>query len=182
MYKLVILALLAFSLNANELTLKEGKINAHTEVFGDSKIDPYVEKIDINLSYQDSIESIRGLISINSYDLVSDNKSRDESMYDTINAKLYPKIKFSIIDIKKIDKESNNYMIKGFLTLNNISKKVESICEINFNDTLYFNGFFEIYLTDFNIKPPSLLFLNVRNRVDIDYNLILIGSKKNEEN
>jgi len=59
-FKLVLVLLFALYTNASPLELLEGKIQAHTEVFGDSTINPETSSIIANVKKEDSIESIYG--------------------------------------------------------------------------------------------------------------------------
>jgi hypothetical protein len=41
------------------------------------------------------------------------------------------------------------------------------------NDGILLTGGFSFNLTDFNLEPPIMLFLTVRNQIDISYNILL---------
>lgn len=155
------------SLQAKDLNIKEGVINAHTEVFGDKNIDPVVKKIVSTLTMDKTIEDIKGYISIDAMDLVSEKETRDEHMH-----KLFTN-KNVIFNIKNIEKgQDNNYVIKGYLNINGVDKEVSSIATISNTDTeLILNGSFDIKLTDFKIEPPKMLFLTVRDLINIKYSL-----------
>ncbi len=84
MYKIIILALLAIGANAADLTLIGGQIKAHTEVFGDSHINPSSKQIESLVTIDDTIDSIKGKISITALSLKSDNDARDKDMYEAI--------------------------------------------------------------------------------------------------
>ncbi len=169
MYKLILIVVLSIFSFGNNLTLKKGEIQAHTEIFGDSEINPKTEKVDSTLTIGENIESIKGKISIVPLSLVSDNLHRDKHMYNVLNIETNPSIN---IEIKSIQKTDTNYKINGFLTLNGVNKEISSIVTI-IEDPLLLNlsGNFSIKLTEFNIEPPSLLFLTVRDQIDIKYKL-----------
>jgi polyisoprenoid-binding protein YceI len=169
MFKLVLLGMLSIFAFANDLVLKKGEIMAHTEIFGDSNINPKTNVIDSDLTMKDTIESIEGIFSIKTLSLKSENEKRDEHMYELLNATLHPKISFKIISIQTYETQ---YVIDGMLTLNGVTKPASSVCKIEANnDIVSFNGYFAIKLTQFNMEPPSLLFLTVRDKIDIKYNL-----------
>lgn len=176
MYKIIVLILLTIiSAEANSLQLISGQINAHTEVFGDRKINPNTKDIKSKLTIEESINSIKGEINIKSISLSSNNKDRDEEMYKTLNVKVNKDISFNVINITKKKKK---YVINGTLTLNAIQKELTSKVLIeDKNNQLTLNGKFSIYLTDFDMKPPTLLFLTVRNKIDITYALIYSKEK-----
>lgn len=167
MYKLIFILLLSIVANATTLSLVNGKIQAHTEVFGDSTINPETEKIVTNLAMADSIESISGKFEIEAISLISDNKDRDNHMYEVLHAIESPKISFVLSSISKAE---NNYIIEGDLIMNGISKHVSSQASIVEKDMyLDLDGNFSIKLTDFNLEPPTMFFLTVRDLIDIKY-------------
>lgn len=171
--KLLFLLVVPFALFGQNLSLVDGVLKAHTEVFGDSTIDPATKKIDTDLSIGDTIESLKGTISINALDLVSDNSDRDEHMYEAIGAQKFTTITF---EIKKVIKSKDRYMLGGELTLHGVTKILTlpvSIEKNGVNITLYSK--FSIIMSEFGIEPPTLLFLTVRDQVDIDVNLQLKG-------
>ncbi len=173
MHKLIFILLLSIFSYANNLVFQKGEIKAHTEIFGDSKIDPLTKEIDSNITIDENIESIKGKISINSLSLKSDNKDRDIHMYDVLNIKIHPKISIDIKNLKKNTEDSTTYIINGLLNLNGITKEIISLVLINKEKNLIaLNGDFSIKLSDFNINPPTLLFLEVRDQIDIKYNLL----------
>lgn len=176
MFKLLLLGFLglfAFT-NASNLVLEDGEIKAHTEIFGDSKIDPKTKMIDSKLYIDKTIESLRGDISINTMSLKSDNDKRDEHMHELLQAKLFPTISFKITDIQAFQ---DKYMIDGLLTLNGVTRPASSVCSITKeNNKVVLNGYFGIKLTQFNMEPPSMLFITVRDKIDINYDF-----KFNEE-
>lgn len=172
MHKLILLVLFSIFSYANNLVLQEGEIKAHTEILGDSKIDPSTKTINSKLTIDKNIESIKGDISISSLTLKSDNEDRDKHMYEVLNIEVHPKIHLNIIDIKKDEKDGNLYNINASLTLNGVTKNIISNSKIaEENNIINFDGSFSIKLTQFNIEPPSLLFLTVRDQIDINYNL-----------
>ncbi|WP_428023222.1 YceI family protein [Arcobacter sp.] len=166
MFKLVLVLLFALFANAGELKLLDGKIQAHTEVFGDNTIDPETKDIITKVEKGDSIESIKGEFTINSSSLVSDNKDRDKHMYEVLKSSLVPTISFNITSIEKVD---DKYKINGDLKMNNQTKQISSLASIAEGDNLSMKGDFSINLTDFGLEPPTMFFLTVRNQIDIKY-------------
>jgi polyisoprenoid-binding protein YceI len=167
MFKLVLVLLFALFVNAQELKLLDGQIQAHTEVFGDSNINPQTKDIIAIVQRGDSIESISGVFSINSSTLVSDNKDRDKHMYELLKSSITPTISFTITSIVKVE---DKYRITGDLTMNNVTKEINSLSTIGETDGLTMNGDFSFLLTDFNLEPPTMFFLTVRDQIDIKYN------------
>ena len=171
MFKLLVILSLALFVNANNLTVQNGEIKAHTEVFGDSEINPTTKNVKADLTIENSIESIKGKIYFETLTLISDKKSRDEHMYELLQIEKFKTISF---DIKNITKNETDYEIKGALTLNGVTKNTKAKIIINQqNNQISLNGGFSFNLTDFDLEPPKMVFLTVRNQIDITYNISL---------
>jgi len=169
MYKIIILAMMSIALNATIFSLDTGEIKAHTEIFGDGNIDPKTTLIDSQLMLESGMESLRGTISFSTISFKSENNDRDENMHESMNIKLHKSVSFYISSLKKLE---NSYEISGYLVLNGVKKEIKSVATIvKTTDTLTLNGTFSIKMSDFAIEPPTLLFLSVRDQVDVVYNL-----------
>ena len=171
MSKILIILCLSLALNAANLNIQKGEIIAHTEVFGDSQISPSTKEINTFLTIQKEVESIRGKIYFDTITLISQKRDRDSNMYELLNFQKYKNISF---DISSIVKNENGYYINGDLTLNGITKNITTNGEIiNNKDAILLKGGFSFNLTDFNLEPPTMFFLTVRNQIDISYNIQL---------
>ena len=171
MFKLLIILSLALFASASSLVVQKGEIKAHTEVFGDSEINPATKNIKADLTIENSIESIKGKIYFETLTLISDKKNRDEHMYELLQVEKFKTISF---DIRSITKNETDYEIKGALTLNGVTKNIKAKIIINQqNNQISLNGGFSFNLTDFNLEPPKMMFLTVRNQIDITYNISL---------
>lgn len=169
--KLVFTLTLGLSLYASNLSVSNSAIMAQTEVFGDSQITPITRDIKGELTIENSLESIRGNIYFKTITLISDKKDRDKNMYKLLNVDKFETISF---DIKNIIKNEINYDISGILTLNGISKDIIVKSDIGEEKSnILLNGKFSFNLTDFNLEPPSMLFLKVRDQIDITYKIYL---------
>lgn len=173
MYKIVLLVVLfALSVFASDLKFVDGYVKGHTEVFGDSTIDPMTKDLNVNLSMDESIESLRGSISFDVKSFVSDNDSRDEHMYESLKADEFSNIK---VDIKNITFGEKNYIITADLTLDGVTKEIKSIASISkdANGIITLDGKFYILMSDYGITPPTMFFLTVRDMVNVTYNINL---------
>lgn len=169
MFRIGVLLCMALWANAYDLQLQEGEIKAHTEVFGDSQINPTTKAIHSQLVIGDTVESIKGDISIEFVSLKSEKEDRDKNMHELINAKLFPNVVYTVKSITRFD---TNYEIIGSLILNGITKEVISTALIEDKENvLNLNGNFSIKLTQFGMEPPSMFFVTVRDQIDITYNL-----------
>ena len=171
MFKILIILCLGLAAFASNLNVQKGEIIAHTEVFGDSQINPTTKEINSFLTMQNDIQSIRGKIYFDTISLISQKRDRDSNMYELLNFQKYKNISF---DITNIVKNENGYYINGDLTLNGITKNITTNGEIiNNKDAILLKGGFSFNLTDFNLEPPTMFFLTVRNQIDISYNIQL---------
>ena len=167
MSKILIILCLSLAAIASSLNIQKGEIIAHTEVFGDSQINPSTKEINTFLTIQKEVESIRGKIYFDTITLISEKRDRDSNMYELLNFQKYKNISF---DISSIVKNENGYDVNGDLTLNGITKNISTKGEIiNNKDAILLKGRFSFNLTDFNLEPPTMFFLTVRNQIDISY-------------
>lgn len=170
---LLVLPLMVFGGN---VTLKEGLVEAHTKVFGDSSIDPSVRKLHADLSMQNGdFTTLRGTISFNISDFTSTNSSRDEHMQEMFEMKTFPTITFHINNVVK---KAKKYILEGTLAMHGVTKDIAVICSIEPHGTTFtMQSNFSVKVTDYGMEQPTLLFLTVRNRVDIDAKLTLETTK-----
>jgi len=154
------------------LTLEDGLIKAHTEVFADASIDPSVSNIQADLSMQDNnIESIKGTLAFNIVDFNSTNSERDEHMQEMFDMKKYANIS---LKINNIVKKSDVYLIDGVMRMHGVTKPIEINSNIIQNSNkITIQSNFSVKVTDYGMEPPSLLFFTVRDDVDINASLTL---------
>jgi len=156
-------------LGAGTLSLEQGAILAHTQVLGDSSIDPGTSRLHASLSAAGDPATLRGTIWVRAKDLRSDNRKRDEHMYEAMEVSKYSKIRYRI---RSVEKSGSSYRLKGILTLHGVSRSVTVPATIRRNGSLWvLNGKFRIKMSDYGIKPPKLLFLTVRDAVDLSVRL-----------
>lgn len=171
MFKVLVFLCLGIFANAVNFNVVSGEIMAHTEVFGDSEINPKTNEIKGDLIFDNSIESLKGKIYFKTLSLISNKKDRDSNMYELLNSEKFSTISFTISQISKYE---DRYKIDGILSLNGVSKNISSLAQISLqNNQLTLNGDFSILLTNFEMSPPTLLFLTVRDQIDITYNILL---------
>jgi len=177
MKKITILLLLSLSLFAGNLQLKEGFVAAHTEVLGDSTIDPLNNNLHADLSItDDDITSIKGKLSVDMKLFVSDNSDRDEHMNKTTEADKFPLASYTITQISKA-KDTNAYTITGTLDFHGVQKELSFSAEVMTDaETITISAISKILLSEYDIDAPCLLgfALCVEDKVDIFAKAVLI--------
>lgn len=164
--------LLAASVWAGSLNFESGVIKAHTEVFGDSSIDPQFKKAHSRLSMETSPLSLHGSIEVSIADFISDNKKRDASMYEKMESDKFPKASFDVKEV--LEKGGENYTIKGMMHLHGVSKPMSfdgSITQEGDKVRIKANSMMK--MSDFGIQPPKMVFLTVRDQVDLNVDVVL---------
>ena len=167
MKKSIIFALLtASSLMASNLVVTSASVKAHTEVFGDSTIDPVTTSLTSRLSMSAGIESIKGTVDVSIRLLKSDNADRDEHMVEAIESNKYPLATYSFKEVKK---GAKGYNISGILDFHGVKKPLNITADIIDKDgKVSFKGKGSFKMSAYGVEPPKLLLLTVRDQVDLD--------------
>ena len=172
MKKILCLSLLtASALCANTLVVSKGIVNAHTEVFGDSSINPSTKSITSHLKMDKTIESLNGSVDVSITKLKSDNSSRDEHMDEALESKKYPVAHYRF---KKVSKTASGYKIDGVLSFHGVQRPLQIDAHItDRGQSIEIKGKGHFLLSSYHVKPIKLLLLTVRDRIDlqIDVNL-----------
>lgn len=173
MLKLSIAAIvMAASVYAGNLTFESGTIKAHTEVFGDSTIDPVSKKATAHLMMDYVPSTLEGSIEVGLDSFISDNKKRDENMHEALESSTFPKAVFQINNMTV--QGGGKYTLIGTMTLHGVSKAM------NFEGTIaqeenkvHIKAAGTLKMSDFGIKPIKLMFLTVRDQVDVSVDILL---------
>lgn len=173
MIKLSITALLlAASVYAGNLSFESGVIKAHTEVFGDSSIDPVFKKATSHLSMGDLTTSLRGSMDVSIADFMSDNSKRDTNMHETMESDKFPKASFEIKEV--IAKGGDNVILKGTLSMHGVTKPLSFEGSVNEEGSkVRIKAKSSMKMSDFGITPPKMVFLTVRDQVDLNVDVVL---------
>lgn len=172
-YRLALAVLLAgLSVHAGNLTFESGSIKAHTEVFGDSSIDPIFKKAQSHLSMDESTDSLRGVIEVSVSDFMSDNKKRDAHMYEALERDSFPKASFEIKEV--VSKGGDNVTLKGMMTLHGVTKPMSFEGSVNAEGPrVHIKAKSTLKMTEYGIKPIKMVFLTVRDQVDVNVDVVL---------
>ena len=171
MLRLFIMTLvLTLWLPAAELLFSHGTVTAHTEIVGDSEINPSTNSIVSNLTMDNDFTSIRGNVEVSVIALQSPNKKRDMDMVETMESKKFP---IATYHFNSVTKEDDGYLIEGLLTLHGVTKAVNITARLDeLNNSVKLTGDTSILMTDFDIVPPTLFFFSVRDQVDLHIDVI----------
>ena len=166
----VIILALTLWLPAEELLFSHGTVTAHTEILGDSEINPSTDTIVSNLKMDSDFTSIRGNIEVSVIALQSPNKKRDMDMVETMESHKYPIATYTFTSVTK---ENNAYLIQGELNLHGVTKAVTINAKFDeLNNSIKLTGNTTILMTDFDIEPPTLFFFSVRDQVDLSIDVV----------
>ena len=98
--------------------------------------------------------------------LDSRNSNRDSNMLTSTEALDFPEIKFKSM---KIIMDGDSVKIEGELSFHGVTNTINSIAKINMLDGLEVDGTFLINLNDYNIDPPTLMFIGIDDIIKIEY-------------
>jgi len=152
-------------LMAAELVITQGSIKAHTEVFGDSTIDPMTTALSSHLKMSDGVESISGSINASMRALQSDNDDRDEHMAEAIASEKFPLATYTFTDVVKTEE---GYTINGNLNFHGVTKPLSVAAQFLERDNmLKLTGTAYFAMSEYDVEPPTMLFLTVRDQIDL---------------
>jgi len=165
-YFIVTLLTTATLFSAN-LTFSSGSVEAKTSIMGDSNINPSSSKIVSHLTMdKGDVTTLKGAVDVSLIDLKSDNDDRDEHMHETINVEKYTQAIYTINSV--IKNTVGTYNINGKLNLHGVSKEVNLLGEVTTSsDKVIIKAKTTFNMSDFGIEPPSMLFLTVRDQLDM---------------
>jgi polyisoprenoid-binding protein YceI len=162
------LALLSSTLlfSAN-LTFKSGSVMAHTSMLADSNINPASSNITSHLTMEKGdVTTLKGSVDVSLVDLKSDKEDRDEHMHEAIEIKKYTKTTYTIKSVEK--NTAGSYNITGTLSLHGVTKPINLVGEVTQKgDEVSINAKTSFKMSDFGIEPPTLLFLTVRDLLEM---------------
>ncbi len=166
--KTILLAFLLVSgLLANSLELKEGFVQAHTEMAMDSTINPLNSKLHAEVSMDgDDIMTLKGKFWVDMDMFVSDNTDRDENMDETTNVKKYPLATYTIKNISK--KTTDTYDLVGIMDFHGVKKELTFVTTILKSDEkLHISAETDILGPDFGLDMPCMIFMCVDDKINL---------------
>jgi polyisoprenoid-binding protein YceI len=114
------------------------------------------------------ISQVAVLVKISSFD--SKNANRDSHVMEVTEALTYPTISFNSTLIKQ---ENNKLTVTGTLKFHDISQPITFEAEKNTaNNKAEITGHFTVQMTQFNIKPPSLMGAATDDEIKLAFKVI----------
>lgn len=136
-----------------------------TQLAVDKKFAPYIDDLFKNMKVSIDVTSFR-----------SPTPGFDSKFYETLKADSHPEIAFkpSTYKITK-DKNSSDLFILSMDGVVRVAGKEKAISLTShvkiLGDKAVISGQKELFMTDFGIKPPELLFVKTDNRVVVKWNI-----------
>ncbi|MDQ1263600.1 MAG: hypothetical protein QG559_601 [Campylobacterota bacterium] len=168
MKKTALLLILALSLFGENLHVSNGSVAAHTQMMMDSTIDPVNSSLkgDIVIDGKD-ITTMQGKFWVDMNLFVSDEKDRDKNMYKEIETDKFKLATYTISNVKKAEAEGS-YTIEGTLNFHGKEKPLNAKAKIAQKEGAFFlEANSAILVSDFGIKMPCMVFMCVRDQVDL---------------
>lgn len=111
------------------------------------------------------IDQISIVVNVASFN--SGISNRDSHMLEVLDALSFPRILFNSSSIEYV---TDGIIVKGKLQFHGIEKVIETkVKYVKINNRWLFSGSLPIYLEDFKIERPSLLFVKADNLVKVDF-------------
>ena len=149
--------------------------NGHAEVEGATSVTTYTGAsdqlegiVDLNadtLYFELPLKSIKTGISL-----------RDQHMRDALEVEKYPKTRFSgkIIDGFPQKGETVQTSVRGDYTIHGVTKQIEITGTIKWQDgQLLIKGSFPVKITEYDIEPPTVMFMSVYDEHEIRVDVTL---------
>jgi len=115
-----------------------------------------------------NISQVAVSVKISSFD--SKNANRDSHMMEATDALKYPNITFSS---KSIKLEGNKLAVDGILSFHGVNKDISFVAEEKKNkNQVEVTGGFDVNMTDFNIKKPTLMGVATDDAIKITFDVL----------
>lgn len=114
------------------------------------------------------IKQVAVSLKVASFD--SENANRDSHMIEVTEALLYPTVTFQSTSIEK---DAENLKVKGTLNFHGVSQVItfNALLKEGKKNNIEVTGSFTISMTQFNIKPPSLMGMATDDEIEIHFNM-----------
>ncbi len=114
---------------------------------------------------KNEIEQISIVVNVATFN--SGLSSRDSHMMEVLDGLTYPRILFSSSSVQYTPE---GILVKGKLQFHGVERMIETKVKLEkVNRRWVFSGSFPILLEDYKVERPSLLFVKVDNKIQIDF-------------
>lgn len=114
---------------------------------------------------KNEIEQISIVVNVATFN--SGLSSRDSHMMEVLDGLTYPRILFSSSSVQYT---TDGILVKGKLQFHGVERMIETKVKLEkVNRRWVFSGSFPVLLEDYKVERPSLLFVKVDNKIQIDF-------------
>jgi len=115
-----------------------------------------------------TISQVAVSVKISTFD--SKNANRDSHMMETTEAIKFPSVTFTSSSIKQ---EGNKLSVTGNLNFHGVNQVISFVANYNIqNNKIEVIGGFSVKITQFNIKPPSLMGMETKDEIKLDFRVV----------
>ena len=128
-------------------------------------------------SFEQDQNLIKGFVDVGVLGLTTNDKARDNNMYQMFNASQYAQIHFSFknTDLARVIEQGDGPIVfLGNMTMHGITKPATILTNSRMDkSTLVCEGRLLINLKDYDLKPPSVLgIIRVKDEVLVEFRLV----------
>jgi polyisoprenoid-binding protein YceI len=117
---------------------------------------------------KNEIEQISIVVNVSTFN--SGLSSRDSHMMEVLDGLTYPRILFSSSSVQYTPE---GILVKGKLQFHGVERMIETKVKLEkVNRKLVFSGTLPVLLEDYKVERPSLLFVKVDNKIQIDFQVV----------
>jgi hypothetical protein len=114
---------------------------------------------------KNEIEQISIVVNVATFN--SGLSSRDSHMMEVLDGLTYPRVSFSSSNVQYTP---DGILVKGKLQFHGVERMIETIVkQEKVNSRWVFSGSIPVLLEDYKVERPSLLFVKVDNKIQIDF-------------
>jgi len=124
-------------------------------------------------------EGVSGELMVRASALRTGDDGRDRDMYRTLAVDQYPDIRFTVLKIEAsfpsvTDRADVLLTVSGTMTVRGVERPMAFPARVRLrDDRLWVRGEGQLKMSDFGIRPPSRLLLQVKDTVVVTFDLLL---------
>ena len=104
-------------------------------------------------------------------DMHTGNRNRDSHMLEVLKYPVYKQINVKITQITCPSESNQQYRLDGEITIAGVTHAFATRLDFtqNADDSVSVSGNFPVLLSDYNLEAPSLLFMSIEDRIQINF-------------